>query len=65
MIVAIISPSISGTVVEGILHVDLNVGIEIFNLIEILFLFSIAYIFEYGYEIQLDTKGRMYGDEFE
>lgn len=54
LIVAIVLPSVSG-----------NIGIELFNLIEILFLFSIAYIFEYGYEIQLDTKGRMYGDENE
>ncbi len=44
---------------------DLNIEFELFNLIEILFLFSIAYIFQYGYEIQLDSKGKMYGNEFE
>ena len=30
---------------------------------EILFMFVLAYIFEYGYEIQLDSKGKMYGQE--
>ncbi len=29
----------------------------------ILFLFSMAYIFEYGYEIQEDSKGKMYNDK--
>ena len=31
-------------------------------IIKILFLFGISYIFEYGYEIQQDTKAKMYGD---
>ena len=42
--------------------VDFDLG---FDLINILFLYSIAYIFEYGYHIQLDSKGRIYGDENE
>lgn len=61
LIAYIIIPNISGVLFELILDVDLNIGFEIFNLIEILFLFSIAYIFEYGYEIQQDSKGKMYG----
>jgi len=65
MIVVTILPSIIGGIFEIILQMDLNVEFEIFNLVEILFLFSIAYIFQYGYEIQLDSKGKMYGDENE
>lgn len=65
MIVVTVLPSIMGLIFEAILKVDLNVGFEMFSLIEILFLFSIAYIFQYGYEIQLDSKGKMYGDEDE
>ena len=40
-------------------------GIEynIVNIIFALIIFSLAHIFEYGYEIQLDSKGRMYGNE--
>lgn len=65
MIAVTILPNMIGIIFEIILKMDLDVGIEIFSLVEILFLFSIAYIFQYGYEIQLDSKGKMYGDEFE
>lgn len=63
MIAIIIVPSIIGTIFELILNTDLNIDFEMFSLIEILFLFSMAYIFQYGYEIQLDSKGKMYGEE--
>ncbi|MCI8778565.1 MAG: helix-turn-helix transcriptional regulator [Bacilli bacterium] len=63
MIVVTILPNIVGVIFELILNYDLNVGFEMFSLIEILFLFSIAYIFQYGYEIQLDSKGKMYGED--
>lgn len=65
MIVITILPNITGILFEAILKMDLDVEFEMFSLIEILFLFSIAYIFQYGYEIQLDSKGKMYGDEVE
>lgn len=65
MIATIILPNISGVIFEMILKSDLGVGFELFNVVEILFLFSMAYIFEYGYELQLDSKGKMYGDENE
>lgn len=32
------------------------------SILSILILFSFAYIFEYGYELQLDSKGKIYGD---
>ena len=41
---------------------DINIG---FSLINILFLYSIAIIFEYGYNIQKESKGKIYGDENE
>ncbi len=65
MIATIILPNISGIIFELILKSNLGVGLELFNVVEILFLFSMAYIFEYGYEIQKDSKGKMYGDENE
>lgn len=40
----------------------LGIGFEMMDLIYILFLFSMSYIFEYGYMIQLDSKGKMYGE---
>lgn len=63
MIAVTVLPNVVGLLFEQILRMDLEVEFELLNLVEILFLFSIAYIFQYGYEIQLDSKGKMYGDE--
>lgn len=52
-------------VFELIMNLDLDLGFEMFDLIEILFLFSMSYIFKYGYEIQLDSNGKMYGEKDE
>ena len=60
MIVVLILPSCGGIVFEKILRTDLNVGIELFDVVQILFLFGISYIFEYGYKLQQDTKAKMY-----
>lgn len=57
MIGTVILPSINGE--------NINIGIDLFEVIYILVLFCLSYIFEYGYEIQLDSKGKMYGDEEE
>ena len=65
MIALIILPNICGMIFELILKKDLDVSFEFFNVIEILIIFVIAYIFEYGYEIQSDSKGKMYGEENE
>lgn len=65
VIALIILPNICGMIFELILKKDLDVTFEFFNVIEILIIFVIAYIFEYGYEIQLDSKGKMYGEENE
>ena len=63
MIAVIILPFISGTIMQMIIAQDLGISFELFDLIYILFLFSMVYIFEYGYAIQLDSKGKMYGEE--
>lgn len=65
MIALMILPNITGAIFEIILKMDLDIEFNLFNVIEILFLLSVAYIFQYGYEIQLDSKGKMYGDENE
>lgn len=62
MIIALILPSCGGIVFEKILATDLGVDFELFDVIQILFLFGISYIFEYGYELQQDTKAKMYGE---
>ena len=65
MIALIIIPNITGALFEIVMQTDLNVEFELFDIIQILFLYIISYIFEYGYEIQLDSIGKMYGDENE
>lgn len=65
MIAAIILPFATESLFEMVMKMDLDTEFELYKVIEILFLFSMAYIFEYGYEIQLDSKGKIYGDEEE
>ena len=48
---------------EMITKVDMGAELEIVNLLLSLIVYVMAYIFEYGYEIQLDSKGRIYGNE--
>ena len=62
MIIALILPSGGGIIFEKILATDLGVDFELFDVIQILFLLGISYIFEYGYELQQDTKAKMYGE---
>jgi len=62
MIACIVIPDVGGWLFQGILQMDLGVDFDILNFIYVFGLFSLAYIFEYGYEIQLDSKGRMYGE---
>ena len=65
MIAVIIIPNVSGVLMGYMINEDLGIGFEMLDFIYILFLFSMAYIFQYGYEIQLDSKGIMYGDNYE
>ncbi|MCI8352259.1 MAG: helix-turn-helix transcriptional regulator [Clostridia bacterium] len=62
MIIALILPSGGGIIFQNVLEADLDVGFELFDVVQILFLFGISYIFEYGYELQQDTKAKMYGE---
>ena len=62
MIVAIIVSGVGSAIFNVMISESINFGISSFSLIEILFLFSLSYIFEYGYEIQKDSSGVMYED---
>ena len=65
MIAVILLSNVPGVLFEIILKTDLDVGLELLDVIEILFLLSMAYIFEYGHALQLDSKGKIYGEENE
>ena len=60
LIGVIILPNVSGILAQQFIGEDLDIGLELMDFIYILILFSMAYIFEYGYEIQRDSMGVMY-----
>ena len=63
MITCIILSAIGQTILNIPLREQVNLELNVLNLIEILFLYSMSLVFEYGHEIQLDSKGKMYDEE--
>ena len=63
MIAAIIASAVGSVVFNISTAMEDVMEFDLFNVVEIIFLFALSYIFEYGYEIQLDSKGKIYGDE--
>ena len=61
LIASIILPSIIELIFGVIFKSDLGIKLSTVNIVEILFLLAMAYIFEYGYQIQLDSKAKIYG----
>ena len=62
MLLILILPNLGGIIFEKIFLMNLNIGFEAFDVVQIVFIFGISYIFEYGYELQQDTKAKMYGE---
>ena len=61
MIALIVINPISEILFSEILGItNTSGGFELISILEILIIFSMSYIFEYGYEIQKDSKGIMY-----
>lgn len=65
VILYIIVPYVLGLIAQLIMGINLEVELELMDIIYCLIIFSISYIFEYGYQIQLDSKGKIYGDDNE
>lgn len=65
VILYIIIPYVLGLIAQLIMGINLEVELELMDIIYCLIIFSISYIFEYGYQIQLDSKGKIYGDDNE
>ena len=63
MIACIVLASIGGVILNIPLKNEIDLDINILSITEILFLYSMSLIFEYGYEIQQDSKGKIYGEE--
>lgn len=60
MIVVIILPNIGGLIFNNMLSPKISMDFESFDVLEILFLFSLSYIFEYGRLIERDNSSKMY-----
>ena len=60
MIACIILPIFGEVFIDIAIARDANLDIDLFNVLEIVFLYAISLIFEYGYRIQKDSKGIMY-----
>lgn len=61
MILSIVIAPVCGLIASLMIN-ELEFSFPTFSIIEILVIFTMAYIFEYGYEVQLDSKGKMYGE---
>ena len=62
MIIIIVISNLGGIIFEILLNSDLDMGIEVFDLVQILFLFSLSYIFEYGRLLSIDRNAKIYGN---
>ena len=65
MIACIILSGVGEGILNSSINDEISFGLETFDIVEILFMYVLSYIFEYGYEIQKDSKGKMYGEENE
>ena len=63
LISCIILSSIGDIILNIPMKNEVDINFNLLNIVEILFLYSMSLVFEYGYEIQLDSKGKMYDEE--
>ena len=57
----LIFPDVSGTLFQWITKIDMNIDYEITKIFYVLIIICIYYIFDYVHQIQLDSKGKIYG----
>ena len=60
MIIAIVLSSIGETILNIAFLRDELFEFNLFNIVEIIFIYAMSLVFEYGYRIQKDSKGIMY-----
>ncbi|HBA37580.1 MAG TPA: hypothetical protein DCY94_02545 [Firmicutes bacterium] len=58
----VLFPAGSGMIFEFFTKLNLGIEFELSNFLIVLTILSLAYIFEYGYRIQKDSKGVMYDE---
>ena len=63
--ISIFVQDLMGLIAGTIFNLNLGVEVELTNYMVVMVVIALYYIFKYGYEIQLDSKGKIYGDELE
>ena len=62
VILYLIFPDLSGALFQWITKIDMNIEYEVTKIFFILIIGCIYYVFDYGHQIQLDSKGKIYGE---
>lgn len=62
LVAYLLFPDISGTIFQWITKINMNIDYEITKIFYILIIVCIYYVFDYGHQIQLDSKGKIYGE---
>ena len=64
MIADIMEAPVAGIIMNSLMGYPIQDNpLDLMTILEILIIFSMSYIFEYGYEIQKDSKGIMYKED--
>ena len=61
-IVYLLFPDITGTLFQWITKINMNIDYDITKIFYVLIILCIYYVFDYGHQIQLDSKGKIYGE---
>ena len=62
-IILIASQFVLEFIISLVFAIDLGIEFSLMDCVFILIILALVYIFKYGYEIQLDSKGKIYGKE--
>ena len=63
LIIALIISMIMGIGGSIVINSSVNISINFTSIFEILGVYALVYIFEYGYKLQNETKGKIYSEE--
>jgi hypothetical protein len=63
LIIALIISIIMGIVGSVVINSSVNISVNSTGIFEILAVYVLVYIFEYGYKLQNETKGKIYSEE--
>ena len=63
MIAAIVLPSLTSLIFYIVTDYNFNISLNFVDIVEILFVFAMSFVFRYGYILQEDSKKTIYDDE--